>query len=78
MLDGAAHMDFSDLAIWKAQIDAPEFRQANDLGPIDSAAGAAPPCARTCNAFFQRHLRDRPAAAARRPVRGLPAMRFVP
>ena len=70
-LDGAAHMDFSDLAIWKAQIDAPAFREANDLGPIDSAAGAGHRAR-----VRQRVLPAPPARpsrpAARRPVRGLP------
>ena len=76
-LDGAGHMDFSDLAIWKAQIDAPAFREANDLGPIDSAEALATVRAYV-NAFFERHLRDRPAPLLDGPSAAYPAMRFVP
>ena len=76
-LDGAAHMDFSDLAIWKAQIDAPAFREANDLGPIDSLQALATVRAYV-NAFFQRHLRDAPAPVLDGPSAAFPAMRVNP
>ena len=74
MLDGSAHMDFSDLAIWKAQIDAPAFREANDLGPIGSATALRTVRAYV-DAFFQRHLRGRAAPLLDGPSG---AMRLVP
>ena len=77
MLEQSAHMDFSDLVVWKAQITAPEFHEANDVGAIGSAR-AVQVIRAYVGGFLQRHVRNRPAPLLAGPSSAYPEMKFLP